>query len=353
MSEQTLPKPNTQALSWFYGEHQKDTLVLAPKYQRNPIWSIGQKCFLIDSLISQCPIPQVFLNVTTEGKGAARKTCYEVVDGQQRLSTILDFMSDKWALISMSEKSYPVSDGYRGVIGKRYSDLPSNLQDLIWNYPLAVQELRGWGDVEIRALFRRLNYVVERLSKQELRHSQYFGEFAEAVEDLAQDPFWDEIEFFGRRDYARMKDAEFVSELLVLLMDGVQEGQSTLDRFYADYDVVFPKRSHFVSRFHTVVKRLYTVGEFISDSRFSKKADFYALFGAVARLPRSGSDVGSLDYCLPKLKRLASKLSGEPAELEGEAARYYQTVIEGPNKKGKRKERIEILSKIVLADGEG
>ena len=69
-----LPKPNTQALSWFYSEYKNHTLRLTPKYQRNPIWSIGQKCFLIDSLISGTPIPQVFINIINEGAGKNRKT---------------------------------------------------------------------------------------------------------------------------------------------------------------------------------------------------------------------------------------------------------------------------------------
>jgi hypothetical protein len=63
------PKPNTQAISWFYGEFKKGALLLDPNYQRNPIWSIGQKCFLIDSIISGCPLPQVFLNIKVEGAG--------------------------------------------------------------------------------------------------------------------------------------------------------------------------------------------------------------------------------------------------------------------------------------------
>src|SRR6266849_6532680 len=77
----TAAKPNTQYLSWFYGEDQKGTLRLNPKYQRNPIWSEGQKCFLIDSVISGCPIPQVYINILSEGKAKDRKTVYEVVDG--------------------------------------------------------------------------------------------------------------------------------------------------------------------------------------------------------------------------------------------------------------------------------
>src|SRR5688500_10479482 len=98
------PKPNTQFVSWFFGEFKKETLLLNPKYQRNPIWSIGQKCFLIDSMMSGCPLPQVFLNMRVEGSGTNRKTSYEVVDGQQRLRAILEFLSDEWPLIATTAK---------------------------------------------------------------------------------------------------------------------------------------------------------------------------------------------------------------------------------------------------------
>jgi hypothetical protein len=215
-----IPKPNTQALSWFYGEYKTQTLRLTPKYQRNPIWSIGQKCFLIDSLISGNPIPQVFINIVTEGSGTKRKTFYDVVDGQQRLRAIIEFMMDEYALVSTTAKSYPVSEVYKPHIGKTYSQLPTQYQDMIWNYSLAVQELRGWEEEQIKALFRRLNYVVERLNPQELRHSQYFGEFVNAVETLADDSFWDDIELFTRRDFKRMKDIEFISELFIIIISG-------------------------------------------------------------------------------------------------------------------------------------
>jgi uncharacterized protein with ParB-like and HNH nuclease domain len=102
----TAVKPNTQYLSWFYGEEKKGTLLLTPKYQRNPIWSDGQKCFLIDSIISGCPIPQVYINILSQGKGKDRKTVYEVVDGQQRLRAILEFMDPFIArrLVDISNK---------------------------------------------------------------------------------------------------------------------------------------------------------------------------------------------------------------------------------------------------------
>jgi hypothetical protein len=340
------PKPNTQAISWFYGEFKNESLTLNPKYQRNPIWSIGQKCFLIDSIISGCPLPQVFLNIQSSGTGTGKKTTYEVVDGQQRLRAILEFLADKWPLVETTAKSYPVSQIYKPHIGKKYSKLPTALQDLIWNYPLSVQELRGWNEPQIRALFRRLNYVVEKLNAQELRHSQYFGEFVTAVEKLADDDFWDDVELFTRRDSQRMKDIEFISELFVIVIDGIQDQQKSLDSFYADYDVQFPKKNAYLTKFRQTLESLKSIAEVIRETRFHKKADFYALFAATVRLNQRQNRPQNLSGATQGLRKLSEALD-EPANLSGYFVRYLSTVIEGPNKGPKRVERTAILEKIL------
>jgi hypothetical protein len=347
MPSSVPPKPNTQALSWFFGEEKNGTLQLTPHYQRNPIWSLGQKCFLIDSLLSGAPIPQVFVNIKTEGVGRERQTIYEIVDGQQRLRAILEFMNDEYELVATAAKAYPVSEIYKPHIGKKYSQLPPSLQDAIWNYPLAVQELRGWDDIQIRALFRRLNYVVERLSKQELRHSQYFGEFVDAVEALATEEFWDEVNFFTRKESQRMKDVEFISELLVVLIDGIQEGQSTLDRFYADYDVVFQRKSTYLAKFRQVLKSISTLRPYFDESRFRKKADFYGLFAAAAQLNQHSRVPANLAAAVKRLQTLERLLEGPRENFTGRVAAYYSTVVEGPNKRAKRDERTMILQQLL------
>lgn len=339
----TPPKPNTLAISWFFGEHQKGTLILKPKYQRNPIWSIGQKCFLIDSLISGCPIPQVYINIKTAGGGREKKTLYEVIDGQQRLRAIIEFINEEWALVGSVAKSYPVSDEYEPQINKKYSELPERLQNAIWDYPIPVQEIRGWSDVEIRAMFRRLNYVNERLNNQELRHSQYFGEFNEAVESLAKDHFWDDIHLFTRRDSERMKDVEFVSELFVIVLDEIQDQQHTLDKFYADYDVVFPKKSRHIAKFHQVIASLRAIQDAVSETRFHKKTDFYGLFAAAVDLNRRVDHPADLSRGAKPLRRLSEALEGDPETLSGIPRQYQGTIIEGGNKLGKRRARKDIL----------
>jgi hypothetical protein len=259
------------------------------------------------------------------------------------LRAILEFLDDEWPLIETAAKAYPVSEEYKPHVNKRYTELPERLQNAIWDYSIAVQEIRGWDDIEIRSMFRRLNYVNERLNNQELRHSQYFGEFNEAVEHLAKNPFWDDIHLFTRRDSERMKDVEFVSELFVITIDGVQDQQHTLDKFYADYDVVFPKKSRYLTRFRQTIESLRTLQSVIAESRFTKRADFYALFAAVSVLNEKEPAAANLALAANGLRKLAEALEEPPESLKGIPQQYYTTVIEGPNKLAKRILRRDIL----------
>jgi hypothetical protein len=168
-----------------------------------------------------------------------------------------------------------------------------------------------------------------------------------AVEKLAKEPFWDEIDLFSRRDSQRMKDIEFISELFIIVIDGIQDQQKTLNRFYADYDVVFPKKFAHVTKCKQTLESLRTIGDLIKNSRFSKKADFYALFAATVKLNRDQNSPKNLHRAEPKLKALAKQLDQRPETLTGDAARYYTTVIEGPNKLAKRQERTAILENIL------
>jgi hypothetical protein len=139
-----------------------------------------------------------------------------------------------------------------------------------------------------------------------------------------------------------MKDVEFVSELFAIVIDGIQDQQKTLNRFYADYDVVFPKKSKHLAKFRQVINSLKTISDTISDTRFNKKADFYALFAAVLEM-NTGNDPLDLSGSVKSLEKLSKSLEADPENLRGLAQEYYTTIIEGGNKLAKRERRTEIL----------
>ena len=123
--------------------------------------------------------------------------------------------------------------------------------------------------------------------------------------------------------------------------------QKSLDKFYADYDVVFPKKSHYVSKFHQTIESLKTLGDLAKNTRLSNRTDFYSLFAAVTQLNEKLKAPVDLSLAVVPLEKFAQQLRKDPDELKGRAAQYHATIIEGPNKLAKRTERTGLLEEII------
>jgi uncharacterized protein with ParB-like and HNH nuclease domain len=79
-------------------------LVISPKFQRRGVWNRAQRSYLIDTLILDLPVPPVYIRVVqSDDKNSIVR---EVVDGQQRVSAILDYMDDKYSLANKIESPF-------------------------------------------------------------------------------------------------------------------------------------------------------------------------------------------------------------------------------------------------------
>src|SRR4051794_1228376 len=103
--------PQHYTIADFLKWHDDDELVLNPKFQRGSVWPPAARTYLIDSLLRQYPIPKLLLRTTVDRD--SRRTIRDVVDGQQRLRTIIDFAAGKFALGSKAAEFQ----------GARYADL--------------------------------------------------------------------------------------------------------------------------------------------------------------------------------------------------------------------------------------
>src|SRR5581483_6338116 len=193
----------------FYRWYKEGRLELKPPYQRKPVWAPKNKSFLIDTILNGLPVPEIYMQVKTDIKGNAK---YEIVDGQQRLRAIFEYIDGEYAVLEDEE-----SPDYRG---KEFAQLSDGDKQNLWSYPLVTRQLKTNSDNEVRGIFQRLNKNVVPLMAQELRHATYAGHFIKLVETIADDGFWSDNQIVTPSDIRRMKDAEFVSELMVGIMHG-------------------------------------------------------------------------------------------------------------------------------------
>jgi len=253
-------------VSWFKKAADDGELVIRPRYQRNPVWLKPQKSSLIDTILRGFPVPELYMQELIETDGSQE---HVVVDGQQRVTTCLEFVSGEFEI---SEKE---SDKWGGL---GFYDLTEDEQRIIWKYPFVVRIIPDIPEDEVKDIFTRLNRYNMALNKQELRHATYWGEFITCVEGIAENDFWGESGIFSANDVRRMLDVEYISELAVGVLHGPQNKKNSLDRWYKIYEAEFPDRHFLEEVFASVLGELAHVLPDLRHTRWRRSSDFYTLF---------------------------------------------------------------------------
>ena len=89
-------RPTTQDISWFLDLKDNNQINLNPSYQRRSVWTRKDRIFFLDTIFNGYPCPAVFLHKTTNDAG---KSTYHVVDGKQRLETIIMFAENRFGIV--------------------------------------------------------------------------------------------------------------------------------------------------------------------------------------------------------------------------------------------------------------
>lgn len=140
-------------------------LVIQPEYQRNYIYNDGKKdVAVIDSVLKGYPLGLIYFAV---GKDDAGNDNLEVLDGQQRITSIGRYVTNKFAINTDNGEQY-------------FSSLPQDKQDLIRDTELLVYICEGT-ETEIKEWFETINIAGVPLNAQELRNAIYSGPFVTAA----------------------------------------------------------------------------------------------------------------------------------------------------------------------------
>jgi uncharacterized protein with ParB-like and HNH nuclease domain len=210
-------------LQWREGK----SLELTPKFQRRGVWNAAARSYFIDTLLRSMPVPPIYVR-GVQAKETDRLV-REVIDGQQRVSAVLDFIDGKYRLSSSLAASWAK---------KSYKDLTPTERQTILHHSFSTEIFRGISDLEVLEIFARLNTYSVPLNNQELRNGKFFGLFKQSMYDLAYEhlEFWRTQRIFSERSIARMLEVELVSELSIAQIDGMQDKKKSIDEFYGRFE---------------------------------------------------------------------------------------------------------------------
>src|SRR5437762_9425113 len=214
-----------------FKEYEKD-INPNPTYQRSAVWKPDQKQLLIDSILRKIDIPKLYLRETN-----SNGFMYEIIDGQQRMRALWEFLSNKY---SLSEETEHVLVGEKlfDIAECTYDQLPSKLKvERIHKYTLDVVLIQQATEDEIADLFYRLNNGTP-LKPAEVRNAMP-GEMTETIRQLARHPFFSKVSF-GNSRYAYDQVA---AQMMMLELNGGPSDipDRLLSKMYADHQKKAPK----------------------------------------------------------------------------------------------------------------
>lgn len=347
-----MQKPNraSYTAAEFLDWTSSKALVLSPKFQRRGVWQPAARSFFIDTLLRSMPVPPVYLRMSQSPQ--KDKVVREVIDGQQRISAVIAYLRDEYALSGVSASAWK---------GKKFSQLENDEQTQIRDYAFSAEVFSSLTDAEVLEIFSRLNTYAVRLNDQELRNGKFFGLFKQTVYRLALEhlEFWRLHGIFSERSIARMEEAELVSELLIAGIAGLQDKKKSIDTYYSKFDETFAGKDVAVSRFKAVLSQIAELAPApLKETEFNRRPLFYTLYtviyhrmyglpGETLQSPKSGSlsnkERERIVSAIVKLSEAIAEFGEDGAEHDEYTASFIAASLRQTDNLGPRRARFEGL----------
>ncbi len=248
--------------------HDREELNISPWYQRRAVWTNAHKSYLINSIFETMPVPTIYVRHTIDLE--SEKTIKEVVDGQQRCRSILEYKANQFRA-RHPEHTRPVF----------YRDLTAGQRQAFLMGKLPVAYLIGADDSDVIEIFGRLNAVSKTLNAQEKRSAKWSGEFHQFALREAADrlPIWRGLNIFTATQISRMSEVQFTADLAMTLVQGMSDfSAARVNKAYQQWDEDFAEREDVARRLDRVFKKIAALKpDSIKDSIFSRSPVFYSL----------------------------------------------------------------------------
>ena len=161
--------------------------------------------------------------------------------------------------------------------------MDEDAQEAMLEYEILAEVVTEKDESSIYDMFARLNSNNYVLNKQEIRNSKYWGDFKVFIYRLASQyrDFFLNNKLLGDNDCARMRDAELITSMIIVLKEGiVSESPAFVDNIYLKYDKDFDDIDTIENQFNSVMDILLRIYNYLNGNLgcFENKNYFFTLY---------------------------------------------------------------------------
>jgi hypothetical protein len=214
-------QPNDWNISTLRDKYEKGQVDLQPHYQREYVWELKPELpsRLIESLLLEIPVPPIYFGKLQGGK-------LEVIDGQQRLTTLIKFVRNEFHLQRLQNMG--------SLNGKFFRNMSEEHQAKILDAPIRSIVIDAGKNQNLRyEVFERLNRGSMGLNEQELRNCVYRGQFCDLLADLEKEIVWRRIRG-SEKPESRFVEREMILRIFSFA-NRLSEYKGKLKSFLNDY----------------------------------------------------------------------------------------------------------------------
>ncbi|MET4804543.1 DUF262 domain-containing protein [Bradyrhizobium sp. LB11.1] len=328
MPRQIKPSVTNPTIADVYQEIDQSKLVLQPDFQRKFVWTHEHQEAFIDTILSGLPFPEIYV---CEGDVDVQKlrTTRLVIDGQQRLTTIRNYIEGK--------HEHPL------LKVPTYDDLTIDQKKDFASYQIVMRDLGKVDEETTREIFRRINLTKFKLDDIEIHNAVYDGQFIQAAKYVLENINLEQYGVLRESEFTRMADLHFILLVMSTLENGGYFAQDReVEPKVAAFNDEYPNRDHMIAlliKTFAIVKDL----ELPWESMWFRKSNFFTLVVEIA------THIGNLPKELrAMLLALEVNVMANRNDTNSEFYRYYSYMYQATHGRQARVVRAEFFRKYCL-----
>lgn len=328
MPLQIKPSVTNPTVADVYNLIDENKLILRPDFQRKFVWTHEHQEAFIDTVLNGLPFPEIYV---CEGEVDVQKlrTTRLVIDGQQRLTTIRNYIEGR-------------QDQVLSKIPVYQSLTQAQKQDFL-SYQIVMRDLGRVDEDTTREIFRRINLTKFKLDDVEIHNAVYDGQFIQAAKYVLENINLEQYGVLRESEFTRMADLHFILLVMATIENGGYFAQDReVEPKVAGLNDEYPNRDYMIA---LLIKTFAIIrdADLPVDSMWFRKSNFFTLVVEVTKhqnaIPGDFRD---------RLLKLEENVMNNRSNTNSEFNKYYSYMYQATHGRAARVIRGEFFEKYCL-----